>query len=280
MTKLPQPSKMGVGVTEVVEMFATSICDTEPVVIKGSVESSSSQHGVKRHFSELSPDSPQPQSPGTPEAARRPKKKRIASRPSPDQDTDTDEEEIAKRVCLECPASSDTDCETTSSIRGSYASRRRRFLRTAQVLRQSGLLNITMKTAELLRKNQVLQREIENLQRETRTFVLSVLSNPENRHILDNIRSGAQLYEVVVPGSQRIMSVSTHPTDVNMNSASSTLSDDMSNDSISSHSNMSSPSPPPTVSSSSDDASSLSDDIESSEEENLSPPKSVFNSEH
>lgn len=55
-----------------------------------------------------------------------------------------------------------------------------------------------MKTAELLRKNQELQREIEKLQRETKNFVLSVLSNPENSHILDNIRSGAQLYEVGV----------------------------------------------------------------------------------
>lgn len=53
-----------------------------------------------------------------------------------------------------------------------------------------------MKTAELLRKNHDLQREIEDLQRQTKNFVLSVLSNPENRHILENIRSGAQLYEV------------------------------------------------------------------------------------
>lgn len=68
----------------------------------------------------------------------------------------------------------------------------------SQALRQSGLLDITMKTAELLRKNQELQREIEKLQRETKNFVLSVLSNPENSHILDNIRSGAQLYEVGV----------------------------------------------------------------------------------
>lgn len=65
-----------------------------------------------------------------------------------------------------------------------------------QALRQSGLLDITMKTADLLRKNQELQREIEDLQRQTKKFVLSVLSNPENGHILENIRSGAQLYEV------------------------------------------------------------------------------------
>lgn len=34
MTKLPQAPKMGVGVHEVVEMYATSLCDTEPIVKK------------------------------------------------------------------------------------------------------------------------------------------------------------------------------------------------------------------------------------------------------
>ena len=53
-----------------------------------------------------------------------------------------------------------------------------------------------MKTADLLKKNQDLQREIEDLQRQTKKFVMSVLSNPENSHILENVRSGAQLYEV------------------------------------------------------------------------------------
>lgn len=87
--------------------------------------------------------------------------------------------------------------------------------------------------------------------------------------------------QVVVPGSQRIMSVSTHPTDADVDSAPLTFSNDsISNDSLSSDSNMSSPSPAPSVSSSSDDASSLSDDIESSEEENLSPPKIFSSTKH
>lgn len=272
---------MGVGVPEVVEMFATSICDTEPIVVKGSVESPSSQHGIKRQLSEASTGSPRSQSPcNTPQTPRSSRSERLSdSLSSPNTSSDTEQEEVVKRARLESPTSSDTDVATR--LKESYISRRKRFLRTAEVLRQTGLLDITMKTAELLRKNQELQQEIENLQRKTRSFVLSVLSNPENRHILDNIRSGAQLYEVVVPGSQRIMSVSTHPPDADVDSAPLTMSNDsISNDSLSSHSNMSSPSPAPSVSSSSDDTSSLSDDIESSEEENLSPPKIFSSSKH
>lgn len=55
---------------------------------------------------------------------------------------------------------------------------------------------MTIKTAELIRKNQKLQKDIENLQKETNKFVASVLSNPENRQILENIHSQSQLYDV------------------------------------------------------------------------------------
>ena len=53
-----------------------------------------------------------------------------------------------------------------------------------------------MKTAELLRKNQEIQKEIENLQKETKNFVMSVLSNPENSAIMEDLKSHSQLYEV------------------------------------------------------------------------------------
>lgn len=270
---------MGVTVPDVVQMFATSICDTQPIARKESAKSSSIQHGIKRQFSEVSPDRPHPHRRITPQVSRSQQRRKIVNTPSSDSSSDSEQEECAKRVCLESRVLPDTNGEAVTNIKESYAMRRRRFMRTAEALRQSGLLDITLKTAELLRKNQALQQEIETLQKETRSFVLSVLSNPENRHILNNIDSGAQLYEVVVPGSQRIMSVSTHSTDVNMNSVTSTLLNDMSDDNISSHSNMSSPSPPPTISSSSDDTS-LSDDIESSEEENLPPPKFFSNFGH
>lgn len=299
MTKLPQAPKMGVGVHEVVEMYATSLCDTEPVVKKEPAVSSSCGHEFKRRLSEITQDSsPRPVSP-----ADLPSNKKIkvgdARSPSP-----ADPEEAAKRTRLQrSPATpnsdSDSDSKGECKIKESYISRRKRFLRTAEALRQSGLLGVTMKTAELLRKNHDLQREIEDLQRQTKNFVLSVLSNPENRHILENIRSGAQLYEVVVPGSQGIMSVTTQLRDINMNvssgqtemeaedtvflamprtrtepnPSSTTAEADSGLGNHSPSSNYSCPSPASSVSSFSNDTSSLSDDLDSSEEENLSPPK-------
>ncbi|KAG0722713.1 CLOCK-interacting pacemaker [Chionoecetes opilio] len=291
MTKLPQAPIMGVGVHKVVEMYATSLCDTEPMAKKESVVSSSTGHDFKRRSSEITQDtSPRPLSPGA-----LPTKEKLDD-PSSPSDLSTNEEEITKRTRLEGSATSDNDDDRKS--RESYTSRKKRFMRTAEALRQSGLLDITMKTADLLRKNQELQREIEDLQRQTKKFVRSVLSNPENRQTLENIRSGAQLYEVVVPGSQGIMSVSMQQTDVNMNVASdqrdmeaedsflsagpqvevnlaSTIMEADSGFSCHSPQSDFSPSPASSISNFSNDTSSLSEDLSSSEDENLSPPKLI-----
>ncbi|MPC37669.1 transcription factor GTE2-like isoform X2 [Portunus trituberculatus] len=287
MTKLPQAPKMGVGVHEVVEMYATSLCDTEPIIKKEPVVSSSTgQQEFKRRLSEITQDaSPRPLSPTLEDPP---------SSPSPD--LSTSRKEISKRARVERSPSPESDSDSKS--KESYTSRRKRFLRTAEALRQSGLLDITMKTADLLRKNQQLQREIEDLQKQTKKFVLSVLSNPENSHILENIRSGAQLYEVVVPGSQGIMSVSTQQTDVNMNLETSQTEVEDEEDSLTStvphinpflataeaDSGLSNPSPQSnfsnspasSVSSFSNDTSSLSEDDSSSEEENLSSPRLIL----
>merc|ERR1719356_2233136 len=56
-----------------------------------------------------------------------------------------------------------------------------RFERTADMLAKSGLLEITMKTADLIRSNQQAQRELEQLKVEVDEFTKSVLSNPENQ---------------------------------------------------------------------------------------------------
>lgn len=105
--------------------------------------------------------------------------------------------------------------------------------------------------------------------------------------------------QVVVPGSQGIMSVTTQMRDVNMNvssgqtemevedtvlltvhqsqtesnPSSTTAEADSGLGNHSPSSNYSCPSPASSVSSFSNDTSSLSDDLDSSEEENLSPPK-------
>lgn len=63
--------------------------------------------------------------------------------------------------------------------------KKHRYNQTALALQQSGLMKITIKTAELLRKSRTLQQELSKLRRETSLFVQAVLSNPENKHLRD-----------------------------------------------------------------------------------------------
>ncbi|KDR16750.1 hypothetical protein L798_09278 [Zootermopsis nevadensis] len=49
--------------------------------------------------------------------------------------------------------------------------------------RRESLLDITVRTVNLIRRNQQLQHRLAALQAETRAFVRSVLNNPENRAI-------------------------------------------------------------------------------------------------
>ena len=59
--------------------------------------------------------------------------------------------------------------------------KRVRFERTADMLAKSGLLDITMKTAELLRSNQQARQDLVTLKQEIDQFMESVLANPENQ---------------------------------------------------------------------------------------------------
>jgi hypothetical protein len=49
------------------------------------------------------------------------------------------------------------------------------------MLAKSGLLDITMKTADLIRSNQQAQNELIQLKAEIEQFTKSVLANPENQ---------------------------------------------------------------------------------------------------
>ncbi|XP_065560518.1 CLOCK-interacting pacemaker-like isoform X2 [Artemia franciscana] len=59
--------------------------------------------------------------------------------------------------------------------------RRQRFLRTADILKKSGLLEITTKTRDLIIKNNKLKEEISKVQVEVEDLFLEILNNPENR---------------------------------------------------------------------------------------------------
>lgn len=72
----------------------------------------------------------------------------------------------------------------------------KRYNRTAEALKVSGLMDITMKTAELLKKNKQLQSELDVLKKDSREFLQTVLENPENHHLRDtyfsNLTSNTQ----------------------------------------------------------------------------------------
>lgn len=61
----------------------------------------------------------------------------------------------------------------------------KRYNKTAEALKMSGLMDITMKTAELLKKNKELQKEMDKLKRDSKEFLQTVLDNPENHQIRD-----------------------------------------------------------------------------------------------
>lgn len=62
----------------------------------------------------------------------------------------------------------------------------KRYNKTAEALKMSGLMDITMKTADLLKKNKQLQTEMDSLKKDSSNFLQSVLENPENHHIRDS----------------------------------------------------------------------------------------------
>ncbi|XP_064623674.1 uncharacterized protein LOC135485508 [Lineus longissimus] len=62
----------------------------------------------------------------------------------------------------------------------SLCDQRARFLRTAQALKDSGLIGVTVHLAKILKENEDAQGELQQLKEETRNFLIDVLNNPEN----------------------------------------------------------------------------------------------------
>ena len=61
--------------------------------------------------------------------------------------------------------------------------RSERYARTKYFLSKSGLLSITNKTAELLKKNKQLQEELDTLKVQTESLVREVMANPSNSQL-------------------------------------------------------------------------------------------------
>jgi len=94
--------------------------------------------------------------------------------------------------------------------------KRARFERTADMLARSGLLDITMKTAELLRSNQQARQDLVNLKMEINQFMESVLSNPENQdpnlRFARNTFSANPLNMEEIPESPKVSVIKSHST--------------------------------------------------------------------
>ena len=71
--------------------------------------------------------------------------------------------------------------------------RKKRFNRTRDALESSGLMGITMKTADLLKKNESLEKEILKLKRETESLLKAILLNPGNEHLKHKFSSSASI---------------------------------------------------------------------------------------
>ena len=58
-----------------------------------------------------------------------------------------------------------------------------RLLRTTEMLKESGVYDVAVQTAALIRQNQQSRKELEELREETKIFLKDVLNNPENKKI-------------------------------------------------------------------------------------------------
>lgn len=94
--------------------------------------------------------------------------------------------------------------------------KRAKFERTADMLAKSGLLDITMKTAELLRSNQQARQDLVQLKVEIDEFMESVLANPENQdptlHPARNMFATNPLNLEDVPESPKVSVIKSHST--------------------------------------------------------------------
>ncbi|KAK4025798.1 hypothetical protein OUZ56_014844 [Daphnia magna] len=61
--------------------------------------------------------------------------------------------------------------------------RKHRLLRTTEMLKESGLYDVAVRTAALIRENQQSHKDLEDLKEETKLFLRDVLNNPENKKI-------------------------------------------------------------------------------------------------
>lgn len=100
---------------------------------------------------------------------------------------------------------------TYLSTRGSTSTRHRRFLNTVEILRQSGLLDITLRTQELLRQSNATEHDIAQLRQHTE-LLCQAASNPSGvtawEHLRRSMAESGSYSEVKILQNEEIQS---HP---------------------------------------------------------------------
>jgi len=71
-------------------------------------------------------------------------------------------------------------------------SEQKRFCRTASALKQAGLLELTLQTAQLIQENENLQKEIDSLQQQTLEFSKSLQIQLEEKVNMTKAQNGFQ----------------------------------------------------------------------------------------
>ncbi|CAL1543563.1 unnamed protein product [Lymnaea stagnalis] len=73
----------------------------------------------------------------------------------------------------------------------SLPNKEHRFKRTADALQKSGLWEVAMKTGSLIKRNQEIQRELEQFRSDALAFLKSVIKNPQDRDTIKNVLNNA-----------------------------------------------------------------------------------------
>ncbi len=67
------------------------------------------------------------------------------------------------------------------AARGNNKERKYRFLKTREALENSGLMGVTIKTANLVKNNEILEKKLAELKRDTQKLLKAIQQNPENK---------------------------------------------------------------------------------------------------
>ncbi|KAK3092728.1 hypothetical protein FSP39_006626 [Pinctada imbricata] len=73
--------------------------------------------------------------------------------------------------------------------------KKKRYNKTHDALQGSGLLGITMKTADLIKQNRKLQHQLDELKKQAALLLEDVLRNPENKQYKEALQTGNKTNE-------------------------------------------------------------------------------------